>query len=216
MECALSKLVGDMKFREKHLKDWRVGLLSWGPSASCSSRLTGTPWCFNKDNYGVLHLGWDNPTHTLGLTGCGATLQDETWASWQTSSTWVSNMPLWHLEPFTYMHYSTEKRLSKAFLPFLLALVRPHLESCVQFGAPSTRNIWTCWSMSRGCLGAGAQDVGEEKEVVCSALKSKGQRRLNCCLQLLMGVIAKGMGTDLAVHSDRARGHAAAQVNPRG
>lgn len=83
-------------------------------------------------------------------------------------------------------------------------------------GVPSTRDIWTCWSMSRRCLGAGAQDVGEEKKLACSALNSKGKRRLNCCLQLPMDVIAEGMGTDLAVYSDRARGHAAAQVNPRG
>ena len=112
------------------------------------------------------------------------------------------------------MHYRAEKRLRKVFLPFLLALVRPHLESCVVSGLPSTRNTWTCWSVSQRCLGAGAQEVGEEKELACSALKSKGQRRLNHCLQLTMGVLTEGMGVDLAVHSERARGHAAAQVNP--
>lgn len=57
---------------------------------------------------------------------------------------------------------------------------------------------------------------GEEKELAFLALESKGKKRLNCCLQLCVGVITEAMRIDLSVHSDRAGGHAAACANPSG
>ena len=59
----------------------------------------------SKDNHEVLHLGWDNPTRALGLSGCGAALQDGTWESCETRLTLISNMLLWQWESPTYMHY---------------------------------------------------------------------------------------------------------------
>ena len=112
------------------------------------------------------------------------------------------------------MYYRTEKRQSKVLLPFLLALVRPHLERYVQFGASQYKKYMDMLEhVTKTSRGWSARHRREGTGLF--SLKKQRAKEIKL-LSTPMGVITEGMRIDLAVHNDRARGHAAAQVNPSG
>lgn len=105
-------------------------------------------------------------------------------------------MLLWHLEPPTYMHYTTEKRLSKAFLPFLSALVRPHLESCVQFGGPQYKKYMDMLEYVTKMSGGWSTRCRRGEETGLFSLKKQREKEIKL-------LSATTYGCDCGGHGDR-------------
>lgn len=83
------------------------------------------------------------PAHARG-TQLGADLHKKTWQSWQTLSwIWVNSMPLLlEGQRYFWLHNAKYLQLVERCGPSNLVLMSPHLECCVQFCTPSTRNTW--------------------------------------------------------------------------
>ena len=111
---------------------------------------------FNKTKCKVLHLGWDSPQyqHSLGdeqiksspaqkdlgvLVGERLDMTQHCALTAQKAKRVLG-----------CIQSSVGSRVREGILPLCSALVRPHLEHCIQLWGPSTGRTWNCWSESRG------------------------------------------------------------------
>ncbi|KAK4833061.1 hypothetical protein QYF61_027723 [Mycteria americana] len=91
---------------------------------------------FNKTKCRVLHLGWGNPSSN---TGCGmkelrAAVLRRTWGYWWMS--WQCALAVQNTSILGCIERSMASRSRDMILPLYSALVRPHLEYCVQLWSP--------------------------------------------------------------------------------
>ena len=110
-----------------------------------------------KEKHEVLQLGRNNPMyqHTLGANFLETNPADGDLGVLEDSKLTMSQQHILVAKAAnSILSYfkSVASRLREVILPFCSALVRPHLEYCVQFRFPNTRETWTYWRESSAGL----------------------------------------------------------------
>jgi len=111
---------------------------------------------FNKAKCKVLHRGQNYPKHKYRLGGKWIKSSPEeedlgVLADKKLNMTWQCALAAQKANNILgCIKSSMDSRAREVILPLYSALLRPHLEYCVQFWSPNIRRTWTCWSRSRG------------------------------------------------------------------
>ena len=90
-------------------------------------------------------------------------------------------------------------RVREGILPLCSAVLRPHLQCCIQLWGPSTGGTWTCWSKFRGRptkLIRGMEHLSYEERRGESGLfrLEKASGRPNCALPVPEGNLQERWG----------------------